>query len=155
MAQQAIGEIVEVVQALADQRIGLTHHARACVVLHTLDGGFGGETRVHGFTQTLQPTAIVGEHAIGFENVTGLAGNDAVFGGEHGVDRGAQLGDGTVELQALFREVVGNQLLDADAGLVQHSPAHGDAFAERGAVTAERAVALQAFVDFGKVDELA
>jgi len=64
-----------------------------------------------------------------------------------GAETGAQLGDGAVELQALFRDVVGDQLFDVDARLVKHRPAHRDAFAEGGAVAPPRSVALEAVVD--------
>ena len=42
-AQQPIGEIVEIVHALAQIGIGRAHHPRAVVVLHALDGSFGGQ----------------------------------------------------------------------------------------------------------------
>ena len=43
--QQAVGEIVEIVQALAQVRVGLAQHPGAVVGLHPLDGGLGGEAR--------------------------------------------------------------------------------------------------------------
>ena len=42
-AQQAVGEIVEIVQPLAQYGIGLAQHARAGVVLHALDRRLGGQ----------------------------------------------------------------------------------------------------------------
>ena len=45
LAHQAIGEVVEIVQSLAQERIGLPQHARAGVGLHALDRGLGGQAR--------------------------------------------------------------------------------------------------------------
>ena len=43
LAHQPVGEIVEIVQALAQIGIGRAQHARAGVRLHALDRGLGGE----------------------------------------------------------------------------------------------------------------
>ncbi len=74
LAQQAIGEIVEIVQALAQIGIGLAQHARARIRLHAqLDRGLRGEAGHHRFVELVRPAAIVGEVAIGFEHVAMLA----------------------------------------------------------------------------------
>ena len=46
-AQQAVGQIVEVAQPLAPERIGLTQHARPRLVLHALDRGLGRQAALH------------------------------------------------------------------------------------------------------------
>ena len=43
LAQQPVGEVVEIVQPLAQDRVGDAQHAGAGVVLHPLDRGLGGE----------------------------------------------------------------------------------------------------------------
>ena len=43
LPHQPVGKIVEIVQPLAQVRVGRPHHARAGVGLNPLDAGFGGE----------------------------------------------------------------------------------------------------------------
>ncbi len=73
LAHQAVGEVVEIVQPLAQIRIGLPQHARAGVRLDALDRGFGGQPGHDRFFELVRPAAVVGEHAIGFEHVAMLA----------------------------------------------------------------------------------
>ena len=95
LAHQPVGEIVEVVQALAQIGIGRAQHARAGVGLHALDRGFGGEAGRHRLVEPVHPAAVVGEHAVGFEHVAVLAAvgdlaalEQDVEVGAHGLDRG-------------------------------------------------------------------
>ena len=73
LAHQPVGEVVEIVQPLAQIGIGLAQHAGAGVGLHALDRGLRGEAGHHRFIEPVQPAAVVGEHAIGFEHVAVLA----------------------------------------------------------------------------------
>ena len=43
--QQAVGQIVDIVQPVARMRVGHAQHARARVVAHALHRGLGGEAR--------------------------------------------------------------------------------------------------------------
>ena len=90
LAHQAIGEVVEIVQALAQIRIGLPQHAGAGVGLHALDRGLRGQAGHHRFFELVHPAAVIGEHAIGFEHVAMLAALDDVAVFEHFVEIGAQ-----------------------------------------------------------------
>ena len=91
LAHQAMAEVFEVVQALAQIRIGRAQHARAGVGLHALDGGLGGEAGCDRFVQPVRPALVVGEHAIGFEHVAVLAAVGDVAALQHAVEIGAQL----------------------------------------------------------------
>ena len=68
-AQQAIGEIVEIMHALAQVWIGRAHHAGAIVVLHALDGGLGCQAGFHRLAEPVEPTPVMREHAEGFEHL--------------------------------------------------------------------------------------
>ncbi len=138
MMHQPIGEFVQVMQALAQIWIGRAQHARAGVRLHALDRGLGGEARRHRFFETMHPTAVVGEHAIGFEHVAVLAAIGDLAALEqhvevrpHGLDRGFQAFQ-------LFRQVVGDEIGDDDARLVQHHVTERDALVERHAGKMQR-----------------
>ena len=96
-AQQAVGQVVEVVQALAPVGVGLAQHARAGVVLHPLDGGLGGQAALDRLLHAPQPAAVVGEHAVGLEHVAVLAGGGELALLQHLVDGGLQLLDGGLE----------------------------------------------------------
>ncbi len=133
LAQQAVGEIVEIVQALAQIGIGLAQHAGAGVRLHALDGGLGGQAGRHRLFELVHPAAVMGEHAIGFEHVAVLAALGDVAMLEHGVEVGAQRGDRGLQALALLVRVVGDEIGDDDARLVQHHVAERNAVIERGA----------------------
>ncbi len=130
---QAVGEVVEVVQAVAQIRIGGAQHAGAGVGLHALDAGFGGETGRHRFADLVQPALVVREHAIGFEHVAMLAAVGDVAVLDHAVEIGAQGSDRGIEPLELARHVVGDHVGDDDARLVQHHVAERDAVGQRGA----------------------
>ena len=69
-AHQPVGEIVKIVQTVAQIMIGSAQHARTRVGLHALDAGLGRETGHYGFADFVQPALVVREHAISFEHVT-------------------------------------------------------------------------------------
>ena len=55
LAHQPVGEVVEIVQPLAQIRIGDAQHAGAGVGLHALDAGFGGQAGADRFAQPCRP----------------------------------------------------------------------------------------------------
>jgi len=88
LAQQSVGEVIEIVQALAQIGIGLAQHAGTGVRLHALDRGFCGQAGRHRFFELVHPAAVMGEHAIGFEHVAVLAAFGDIAMLEHGVEVG-------------------------------------------------------------------
>ncbi len=155
LVHQPVGELVEVVQALAQIGIGGAQHARAGVGLHALDRGFGGEAGRHRLFEAVHPAAVIGEHAVGLEHVAVLAAvgdlaalEQHVEVGAHGLDRGFQALD-------LFRHVVGDEVGDHHARLVQHHVAERDAVVERGAFEVERAAGGGLEAGLGDGGELA
>ena len=61
LTQQAVGEIVEIMQSLADVGLGLALQFGARDVLDTFDRGFGGEPGRHRLAQPAQPAAVMRE----------------------------------------------------------------------------------------------
>ena len=144
LMQEAVGEIVEVVQPIAQVGIALAQHAGAIVGLHALDGGLGRETGEHRLAHAAQPALVVGEHAESLEHLAVLAvmGDVAVLdelvdGGAHGADRLLQALD-------LDLHVLGDDLLHDHARLVQHHVAEPDAVGEADAALVERAAHREA-----------
>ena len=137
LPHQAVAEILEVVQPVAQIGIGRTQHARAGIGLHAFDGGFRREAGGDRLVQLVRPAMVVGEHAIGFQHVAVLAAVGDVAALQHAVEIGAQFCQGRVEalefLRQIFRDVIG----DDDARLVQHD------MAERDAVGQDRAGLVQ------------
>ena len=73
LMQQAVGEIVEIVQPLAHRGFGAALQLGAGVVLDALDRRLGGEAGVDGLAQTAQPAAVMGDHAEGLQHVAMFA----------------------------------------------------------------------------------
>ena len=137
-AHQPVGEVVEVVQAVAQIMIGGAQHAGAGVGLHALDAGFRGEAGHHRLAHLVQPALVVAEHAVGFQHVAVLAAVGDVAVLDHAVEIGAQRGDGGVEALQFTRHVVGDDVGDDDARLVQHDVAERDAVGQRRADQMQR-----------------
>ncbi len=78
LLQQAVGQIIEIMQPFAQIGIGLALQFGARVVLHPLDGRFGSQAQLESLAQAPQPAAIIGEHAHCFEHVAMLAGAETV-----------------------------------------------------------------------------
>ncbi len=70
---QPVGELVKIMQALAQIGIGGAQHAGAGVGLHALDRRLGGEAGGNRLFQAMHPAAVVGEHSVGFQHVAVLA----------------------------------------------------------------------------------
>jgi hypothetical protein len=126
------------VQPHAQIRIGGAQHARAGIRLHALDGGLGGQTRHHRLIEAVRPAAVVGEHAVGFEHVAVLAAVGELAAFEQHVEVGAQRLDRRFEAPELLRHVIGDEIGDDDARLVQHDVAERDAVVERRSAQVQR-----------------
>jgi hypothetical protein len=72
--QQAVGQVVDIVQTVAQARIGQAQHPRARVVAHALHRGLGGEPGEQRLVETPPPTMIVRKHAECFQHLAMLAG---------------------------------------------------------------------------------
>ena len=130
-AQQAIGEIVEVAQTLAPERIGLAQHARAGLVLHQIDCRLGGQPVLDGLLEPAQPAAIVRKHAIGLEHVAVLAFACQRFLAKQLVEGDLELLDGRLQPLRFSDRVLGLELGDHDARLVQHGMAERQSLRNR------------------------
>ncbi len=138
LVHQPVGELVEIVQALAQIRVGRAQHARAGVGLHALDRGLGGEAGRHRLLEAVHPAAVIGEHAVGFEHVAVLAAVGDLAALEQDVEVRPHGLDRRFQPLELLRHVVGDEIGDDHARLVQHHMAERDAVVERGADEMER-----------------
>jgi hypothetical protein len=114
--EQAVREIVEVVQALAEVGVRLAQHAGAVVGLHPLDRGFRSEAREHRLAHAPQPALVVGEHPEGFQHLPVLAVMGDVAALDQLVDGGPDLADGLVEALHLRVHVLGDEVLHHTRG---------------------------------------
>ena len=105
------------------------------LLLHTADGGLGGQPGSDRLADAPQPAGVMGEHAVGFEHFALLAA-DEVAGGQHLVERLAQLADRAVEALQLGLRAFGQKAGDLDARLVEPSPADRHTLDQAGAVQA-------------------
>ena len=123
LPHQAMAEILEVMQPLAQIGIGRAQHARAGVGLHAFHCGFRGEAGANRLVQLVRPALIIGEHAVGFEHVAMLAALGDVAALQHAIEIGAQFRQRRIEPLDFLRQVFGDVILDDDARLVQHDMA--------------------------------
>ena len=128
--QQAVGEIVDIVQPVARMRVGHAQHARARVVAHALHRGLGGQAGEQRLVEPPPPAMIVSEHAEGLQHLAMLAGARHVAALHHVVDRAGQILDGLGEPAPLELDILGDQARDDDARLVQHDMAERHAFGD-------------------------
>ena len=124
---QPVGEIVEIALTLTPVGIVLAQHARAHGVLYAFDRGFRRQATLDGFAQTPVPALVVGEHAVGLENLCVLAGGREFLVLEHVVDVLDELVEGLVQAFEFEARIVGHELGDDDARLVENDVAEGDA----------------------------
>ena len=139
LMQQPVGEIVEIVQPLAQIGLGLALQFGAGVVLHALDRGFGGQAASHRLAQPAQPAAVMREHAEGFQHLAMLARPD-VAACSISTSIEWRMASIAVSSRSISRfDVLGDELLDDDARLMQHDMAEADAIGDRRALAAPAA----------------
>ena len=72
-AQQAVGQVLQVVHAVGEQRIVDLAHAQAGALLDALDRRFGGQAAVDRLVDPAAPALVIGEHLVGREHLVVLA----------------------------------------------------------------------------------
>ena len=95
-------------------------HPHPGALLHTLDRGFRRQAGIDRFVDAAAPPFVVGEHAIGLEHLDMLAALAEFRLAPHRVDLIAHLVEGAVDALALGLDIVGDDLRDLDARLVEH-----------------------------------
>ena len=128
LVQQAVGEIVEIVQAVPQIRVGLAQHPGAVVRLHPLDSSFRGEAGADSLAHAPEPALIVGEHPESLEDLPVLAVMGDVAALDQLVDGGADLADRLLEALEFGLEILGDQVFEHDPGFVQHHVTKANAF---------------------------
>ena len=141
IAQEPVGEVVEIVQPLAQIGIGDAFHARAHHGLHLLHRDLRGEAALDRLVEPAHPALVAREHPVGLEDVAMLGGGAEAVRGHHAVDILAHGRDGLGEAGALGLGVLGDGVEDDEARLVQVHHALGEPLAGGGALDHERALA--------------
>ena len=131
LVQQAVGDVGQVVQAIAQIGVGLALQPGAGVVLHPLDRRLGGQAARHRLAQPAQPAAVVGDHPERLQHLAMLAGAAVVAAVDQRVDRGAHRLDRLLQPVELHRDVVGDDLRHRDARLVQDDVAEAEPLGDR------------------------
>ncbi len=124
-AQQLIGQIIQILQPFAQIGIGHRFHAGPCGGLLFLHGGLGREAALDVFFHAAQPTARIGEHAIGFKHLALFAIGGAANACHHGIKRQMQLADRLMQALKLQFGVICHGAGDDNARLMQIDMAFG------------------------------
>ena len=128
LVQQAVGEIVEIVQAVPQIRVGLAQHPGAVVGLHALDRGFRGEAGADSLAHAPEPALVVGEHPESLQDLPVLAMMGDVAALDQLVDGGTDLADRLLEALEFGFKILGDQVFEHDPGFVQHHVTKANAF---------------------------
>ncbi len=130
-AHQPVGKIVEVMQTVAQIVVGSTQHSRPGIGLYALNAGLRGEAGCYRFANLVKPALIVRKHSIGFEHVPMFAaiGDIAVF--DQPIQIFAQGGNGGIEPFKLVWHIIGDDVGDNHARLVQHDMTESDTLGQR------------------------
>ncbi len=126
VAQQAVVEVLEVVDAFAQVMVARLAEAGAMFGAHPLDGHLRRDAGAHRLGQRAVPAAAVGQHLVGLEQLVAGAEHRLVAL-EHLVDLGLQFGDGLGQPRLFRHRVVAEQLADRHRRLVQHRDAEREA----------------------------
>jgi hypothetical protein len=137
-AQQPVRKVVEVALPLPPIGVGRRPHAPPQAVLDAFDGGFGRKPAAHRHLKTAFPAPIVGEHAIGFEDVAMFAVGGEGLMAHNVVERRAQLTEPQLKAAHFRRRLVRHKFRDDDPRLVQKRMPKRDPFRHRLALDARR-----------------
>ena len=156
VALQAVGKVFEINEPLTQIRIARLHHAAAGLVADLLDCRLGGQTAADGIGDSSDPAAIGREHPVGFEDVPMLAGAEPITRRDQLVDRIAHRRDRMPEAFDLGSDILGDDLMDQQARLVQHRRTDRQPGVEPNTrePDGEHSADL-AFRDFARIDEFA
>ena len=124
---QPVGQILEVVHPLLEQRIVDFLHPAAGALLDPLDRGLGGEAAVDRLVDPPRPAFVIGEHLVGLEDLIVLAGGAELGLAGHVVDLLAHPAEGGIDPRPLGLGILGDGMLDHHPRLVEHGDALGHA----------------------------
>ena len=136
--EQAVGQFIEIVQTLAQIGVVLPRHAGTVVRLHAFNRGFRRQACHHGFGQPSRPATVGGEHAEGFQHVAVFAAMGQIAALQNRIERGAQGGQGLFKPFLFLDGIIGDQVFDDNARLVQHHMAEADTVSQRLAFKRQR-----------------
>ena len=136
LMQEPVGDVGQIMQPIAQIRIGLSLQLGARIVLNALDRGLGGEARTHRLPQTTQPAAVMRDHAERLEHVAVLARDPVVAPVDQRIDRGAHRADRRLQALQFRLDVVGHDLGHGHPRLVHDHVAEAEAVSD--AETLER-----------------
>ena len=138
MLQQAIGNVLKVVQALAQIRIADLGHADPGVLMHLLHRRLGRQTRLDGLGDARRPSGVLGKHPVGFQHIPVLADKSQVVGFKHLVEGIAHPADGIAQPFHFQLRILGHQFLHHHLRLMHDGHADGDAAGQADPLKAHR-----------------
>ncbi len=136
--QQPVGKILEVVHPLAQVGVGHLAHPRVDVVVDLLHRRLGGQAGVDRLADPPQPTHVLRDHPVGLEHVAVLAVAADRGRAQHVVQRPVHVGDRLAQALVLDAGILGDDLADGEARLVQDGDAEGEAAVQAGAFEPRR-----------------
>ena len=122
-AQQAVGEVVQIVQPFAQIGVGHLFQPRPRRALFLFHRGLGRQAALDVLFHPAQPAARMGEHAVGFEHR--LLVLVEAFRLQQVIDRHAQHADGGADAVDLGQGIVGDGVRHDNAGFMQPDTAFG------------------------------
>ena len=127
-AKQTVGEILQIVHPVGEQRIVNLPHPHPGALLDAFDSGFGGQAAVDGLVDPAAPAFVIGEHLVGRDDLFMFAAGAEIDLARHPVNLLAHLVERGIDALALGLGVLGNGMFDANIGLVENRNASRRAF---------------------------
>jgi hypothetical protein len=134
VAQQPVRQVVKVVQTLANIGVGDPLHPGARVRLDLLDRHLGRQSGFDRLVQPAPPALVIGEHAVGLEDLAMLAAGAQAVALDQPVDIAAQRLHGLGQTRALDLGIVGDRVEHHQPRLVQMHHPLGDTVTARDAL---------------------
>ncbi len=110
--------------AFAQVIVGDLVHPRVNIVIDALHRRFRGQAGVYRIADAPEPADVLGDHPVGFEDVTRWSGVGKTARSQHVIDCAVHVGDGAAQPLVLEADVLGDHPPDQETVLVHHRQTH-------------------------------
>jgi len=134
LTNEAVRQIIQIMQALTQVRISLPEHLSACIALNFLNSSFRRQTIADRFINLPDPATVIGKHPVSFQNLTVLTVLGKLTTGQHVVQRLTQTRDRFFKTLLFSVRVLSDQIGNDNTWLMQNNVAKANAVSKGNAL---------------------